>query len=267
MAYWEIPGWGANVRTGRELTGTELLKSLRLAKGTLQPWELPEYGPTVQRARVEGERTLSALPRQFAASGVRGPSAALTLENVGQAAPNTGLNLVNQLRTGGVQQGLGLGQQAEQTGQAAEAAKLAQYQAENQVRLAGLQLREQAKQRRTSAFGSCCFMFIMGEGEVIDQVEKYKHEHFGYESYVANGYRWMSLKLMPVITKSQRVKDFIRVLITQPLSRFAVHNSQNDLKLWLYTPVGIFWCFTWEMIGRMVAYNSKSYQYMVSELE
>lgn len=112
----------------------------------------------------------------------------------------------------------------------------------------------------------CCFMFIMGEGKVIDQVQKFKHEHFGYNSNVANGYRWMSLRLMPIIRKHRRVKNLIRLLITQPLSKFAVHADNDDLRKWLYVPAGLFWCTIWEIIGRITEYNSNEYQVMVRQI-
>jgi hypothetical protein len=112
----------------------------------------------------------------------------------------------------------------------------------------------------------CCFMFIMGEGEVINQVQDFKYSHFGYNSYVANGYRWMSLRLMPIIRKHGYVKKLIKFFITQPLSRFAIHSDKNDLKKWLYVPVGFFWCGLWSMIGRLAEYNSEPYQEMVKEL-
>lgn len=114
---------------------------------------------------------------------------------------------------------------------------------------------------------TCCFMFIMGEGKVIDQVQKFKHYNFGYNSHVANGYRWMSLRLMPLIRRNKYVKKFIKHLITQPLSKFAIHLYDNrSAKRWLYAPVGLFWCGLWYSIGRLTEYNSKPYQEMVATL-
>ncbi len=141
---------------------------------------------------------------------------------------------------------------------------------ERQARMAGI----------TSGFGSamgaggqiggaaagksgCCFLFIEGQGDVTDQVQKFKHAHYPYNSDVANGYRWMSIRLMPYVTKNKFFKKLVKHLITSPLSKFAKYYYEKNSKGLIYAPAGIFWNITWALLGRLGKYNSDEYQRMV----
>jgi hypothetical protein len=238
----------------------------RAIRGNLNAWNLPQYAPAVQNIRTQGSRRLEDLARTFPRTGIRGPAAGTLLEKSGESTGGDVLNLTNTM-AGVPEQFIGQGEAAGASGWE-RAMGMAKLKEAREAR--HLQERE-AKQQSQQGFGQsmmnkCCFLFIMGEGDVLDEVQKFKYEHFGYDSHVANGYRWMSLKLMPFIKRNRYAKKLIKFLITQPLSRFATHYYNHDSRALLYAPVGLFWCTTWEMIGRISKYNSQSYQKMVETL-
>jgi len=105
--------FGNIARTGRTLRLEELQRALGMNRGTLQPWDLPEYRPMVEESRAQTDRTLSSLPGLMQRTGVTGPAAGLTMERVAGAGDNNLLNLINQMRMGTRQQGLGLAQNEE----------------------------------------------------------------------------------------------------------------------------------------------------------
>ena len=97
---------------------------------------------------------------------------------------------------------------------------------------------------------SCCFIFNEGE-RLTEAVKRYRDKYFPPDSYVSKGYKIMAKWLVPWMRKSRFVKRVVQKIMLNPLSSFAEAVEAKSQKGWFYAPIGIFWCSTWDQMGRL----------------
>ena len=98
------PAWLA-----KRFRANQLGKSYLLESGKMNPWDLPEFDTARNNMMKERDIGLSDYARNLTRSGVEGPSAALSLEKMGQGYGNNILNLANTMRTAAADRGLNVG--------------------------------------------------------------------------------------------------------------------------------------------------------------
>ena len=98
------PAWLA-----KRFRANQLGKSYLLESGKINPWDLPEFDTARSNMMKERDIGLSDYARNLTRSGVEGPSAALSLEKMGQGYGNNILNLANTMRTAAADKGLNVG--------------------------------------------------------------------------------------------------------------------------------------------------------------
>jgi hypothetical protein len=98
------PAWLA-----KRFRANQLGKSYLLESGKMNPWDLPEFDTARSNMMKERDIGLSDYARNLTRSGVEGPSAALSLEKMGQGYGNNILNLANTMRTAAADKGLNVG--------------------------------------------------------------------------------------------------------------------------------------------------------------
>jgi len=106
------------------------------------------------------------------------------------------------------------------------------------------------QQAGQSAGSICCFIFIEGEGELTQVVREYRDEHFGHDSYVADGYRAMAKILVPIMKRSNLAKNLVKYLMTKPLTKVAENYYELNSWGWIFKPLAHFWTGVWSLIGR-----------------
>jgi len=113
---------------------------------------------------------------------------------------------------------------------------------------------QQAGQSANAGMGAagqaCCFIFIEGEGELTQVVREYRDEHFGHDSYVADGYRAMAKVLVPIMRRSNLVKNIIKYIMTKPLTKVAENYYELNSYGYIFKPLAHFWTGVWSLIGR-----------------
>ena len=98
------PAWLA-----KRFRANQLGKSYLLESGKINPWDLPEFDTARNNMMKERDIGLSDYARNLTRSGVEGPSAALSLEKMGQGYGNNILNLANTMRAAATDRGLNVG--------------------------------------------------------------------------------------------------------------------------------------------------------------
>jgi hypothetical protein len=98
------PAWLA-----KRFRANQLGKSYLLESGKINPWDLPEFDTARNNMMKERDIGLSDYARNLTRSGVEGPSAALSLEKMGQGYGNNILNLANTMRAAAADKGLNVG--------------------------------------------------------------------------------------------------------------------------------------------------------------
>lgn len=98
------PAWLA-----KRFRANQLGKSYLLESGKMNPWDLPEFDTARNNMMKERDIGLSDYARNLTRSGVEGPSAALSLEKMGQGYGNNILNLANTMRAAATDKGLNVG--------------------------------------------------------------------------------------------------------------------------------------------------------------
>jgi len=106
------------------------------------------------------------------------------------------------------------------------------------------------QQAGQSAGSICCFIFIEGGGELTQVVREYRDEHFGHDSYVADGYRAMAKILVPIMKRSNLAKNLVKYLMTKPLTKVAENYYELNSWGWIFKPLAHFWTGVWSLIGR-----------------
>ncbi len=134
----------------------------RAIKGQINPWELPQFAPTVQGIRTTGARTLEDLYGSMVKSGVSGPAAGTLLEKGYQGTQGNVLNLANSLANL-PETYIGQGIQAEEQaqGRATRESEFIRNMVE-QRKMRHLQEKTAKAQSMQTPFTSCCFIFIEG---------------------------------------------------------------------------------------------------------
>lgn len=156
--YSSLPTLGLS----RQLRRQRLGESLGMAQGTLQPWNLPEMRPLIERTRADTSKMMGYLPDILAHTGVGGPAAGLTLERAGEAGGNQLLNLMNQIRGEKAGQGLNLAQGEERAYQGLVGLDLSRY---------GLKLqKQQIEEQRKQAAWNRLMSIIKGVGQLATGV-------------------------------------------------------------------------------------------------
>jgi hypothetical protein len=101
----------------------------------------------------------------------------------------------------------------------------------------------------------CCWTFIEGEGSITRCVREYRDKHFGKWSDVGLGYRWLSFKLMvPWMRRAKLFKKLVRLILTQPLTKYAEWDCGENSWGWAMKPLALLWISIWRLIGRYLTY-------------
>ena len=88
--------------------------------------------------------------------------------------------------------------------------------------------------KKTKVYKECCFIFIQGESELTQFVRNYRDSHYGNDSMVANGYRWMAGWIVPLMKKYSFIQYGIKYSMTSPLSRYVEWYYKNNNYGWIY---------------------------------
>jgi len=241
--------------------GANTLENLVIARGKkayrgqINPWDLPEWRPSVEGIRTSGARNLEDLGSAIRKSDVRGPAAGLLLGRQGEATEGNVLNLATNLaQVPGqyVQQGVG-------TEQDIAKRELERRAQDIQYKLGRKGIQTQRDISRmggiTSGFNSvssnkgCCFIFIEGE-MLTDNVRSLRDMLFPKGSSVEIGYRKMAQWLVPWMAQNWFIKKIIQFTMLNPICTIADHFYGYNSWGWVFRPIGHFWKKVWERMGR-----------------
>ncbi len=118
-----------------------------------------------------------------------------------------------------------------------------------------LQMMTGVKNASTMADASgsfCCFIFTENWTKPLnDSVRHLRDKFFPPTSYVSKGYKAMARVLVPGMMKSRLIMALVRFLMLSPLTCVARWAEKKNRFGWVFIPVGLFWCFTWDGIGRV----------------
>jgi hypothetical protein len=95
----------------------------------------------------------------------------------------------------------------------------------------------------------CCFIFIEGD-RLSDNVKTLRDKMFPKGGLVENGYRRMAGKLVPMMAKNWLVKKAVQILMLNPICAIADNHFGRNHYGWIFWPVGWFWKWVWEEMGR-----------------
>jgi len=215
-------------------------------KGKINPWDLPQFAPSVEGIRTEGAMALEDLGSALRKSDVRGPAAGTLLGKMGEQTEGNILNLATNL-AGVPESYIGQGALAEQ-------AKEKQALQEKYLAFAKSEAHKGRKERRKMAQfqsmegmgtgSSCCWIFN-ADGKLTQAVRDGRDTLFGPESYVARGYKAMAQWLVPVIHRHKSVRLIVRWSMLNPISKFC--EKKNPALI----PICVAWAFVWEFYGRI----------------
>ena len=97
---------------------------------------------------------------------------------------------------------------------------------------------------------SCCWTFLEAEGEITQIVRRYRDEHFGKYGEVGRGYREMSGYLVPLMKIEERLKNYVRVVITQPLTIYAEWYYGKNNSGYKFKGLVDSWVSFWRRLGK-----------------